>query len=230
MAEIKLSNLSFSYGSEEVLEGVNLHFSQGDFLGIIGSNGGGKSTLLKLILGLIPSPTPILNTFSSMGYVPQYALHNPHFPICVFDCVLMGRLKPLGKYTQEDRQIALECLESVGISALKDKKLQELSGGQRQKALIARALCTQAPLLILDEPTASLDTASKDSIFSLLSDLHAQGKSIILICHDLEYLLSFSTHIAHLQKTLRFYTLPQDRDKILGDFGCKHHLKGECDA
>lgn len=230
MAEIKLSNLSFSYGRERVLENINLHFTQGDFLGIIGSNGGGKSTLLKLILNLIASPTPLQNTFKSMGYVPQYAHHNPHFPICVFDCVLMGRLKPLGKYTQEDRQIAQECLERVGISHLKDKKLQELSGGQRQKALIARALCTQAPLLILDEPTASLDTDSKDSIFALLSELHSQGKSIILICHDLDYLLTFSTHIAHLQKTLRFYTLPQDKDKILGDFGCKHHLKGECDV
>lgn len=230
MAEINISNLSFSYGKERVLENINLHFSEGDFLGIVGSNGGGKSTLLKLILNLIPSPTPLQNTFSSIGYVPQYAIHNPHFPICVFDCVLMGRLKPLGKYSKEDKEIALSSLESVGISHLKDKKLQELSGGQRQKALIARALCTQAPLLILDEPTASLDSASTQSIFSLLDSLHKQGKSIILICHDLDYLLSFSTHIAHIQKSLKFYTLPQDKDKILGDFGCKHHLKGECDA
>lgn len=230
MAEIDISSLSFSYGKERVLENINLHFQEGDFLGIIGSNGGGKSTLLKLILNLIPSPILLTNTFSSIGYVPQHTLHNPYFPICVLDCVLMGRVKSLGQYTKEDREIALQSMQAVGISDLKDKKLQELSGGQRQKTLIARALCTQAPLLILDEPTASLDSASTQSIFSLLSSLHQEGKSIILICHDLDYLLTYSTHIAHIQKNSKFYSLPQDRDKILEDFGCKHHLKGECDA
>lgn len=230
MAEIKIQNLSFCYAGERVLENICLQIHQGDFLGIIGANGGGKSTLLKLILGLLPCNQNIYNSFSHIAYVPQHTSANPFFPLRVFECVLMGALSPIGQYTQSHRQRALESMQILKIEHLKDKKMQELSGGQRQKALIARAICTQAPLIILDEPTASLDHSSTQEIFSLLHHLNSLGITIVTICHDLELLLEVSTHIAHLQKTLSLYTIPKESQQLIEDFGCKHHLRGECDA
>lgn len=229
MGEIKIQNLCFSYGDERVLEGISLDVKSGEFLGIIGANGGGKSTLLKLILGLIPSKK-IQNTFSHIGYVPQHTLANPFFPLSAFECVLMGALKPMGKYTHNDRERALQSMKTLKIEHLKEKKMQDLSGGQRQKVLIARALCTHAPLMILDEPTASLDQASTQEIFHSLHQLHISGITIITICHDLELLLQNCTHIAHLRKKLSLYTMPIQKDQLLADFGCKHHLQGECDV
>lgn len=230
MAEIKIENLCFSYSGERVLENISLQVKQGDFLGIIGANGGGKSTLLKIILRLLPCTQKIYNSFSHIGYVPQHASANPFFPLSVFECVLMGALSPRGQYAQKDRERALESMKTLKIEHLKNKKMQELSGGQRQKVLIARAICTQAPLIILDEPTASLDQASTQEIFSYLHHLNTLGVTIITICHDLELLLEVSTHIAHLKKTLSFYSIPRDCQKLIEDFGCKHHLKGECDV
>ena len=230
MAEIKIQNLCFSYAGEHVLENISLEVRQGDFLGIIGANGGGKSTLLKLILGLLPCSQKIYNSFSHIGYVPQHTSANPFFPLNAFECVLMGTLSPRGQYTQEDRARALESMKTLKIEHLKNKKMQDLSGGQRQKVLIARAICTQAPLIILDEPTASLDRSSTQEIFSYLHHLNTLGATIITICHDLELLLEVSTHIAHLKKTLTFYTIPKDSQRLIEDFGCKHHLIGECDA
>lgn len=230
---IAIRNLSFSYQKQEVLSCINLDYTSSQFLGIIGNNGGGKSTLLKLILGLIDDPTHSINKYihpSKIGYVPQHITNNPNFPICVFDLVLMGRTKPFGLYTKEDKKIAQNTLEMLEISHLSNSNFNSLSGGQKQKTLIARALCGDLQILILDEPTAHIDAHSTLEIFALLSKLHKQGIGIIVVCHDLDLLLSYATHIAHLQTNLSLFEIPRQREELLQKFGCKHHLKGSCDA
>lgn len=230
---ISICDLSFSYGEREVLSHIHLDYISSQFLGIIGNNGGGKSTLLKLILGLINDPTHSINKRiypSKIGYVPQHITNNPNFPIRVFDLVLMGRTKPFGLYTKEDRQITQNILEMLEITHLSNSNFNSLSGGQKQKALIARALCGDSQVLILDEPTAHIDTHSTLEIFELLSKLHRKGKGIIVVCHDLELLLSHATHIAHLQTKLSLFEIPRQKEELLKEFGCKHHLQGNCDA
>ncbi|WP_051420541.1 metal ABC transporter ATP-binding protein [Helicobacter pametensis] len=230
---ISICNLSFTYNHQEVLSNLSLEYDCSQFLGIIGNNGGGKSTLIKLILGLIQDPTHAIHKDISpaqIGYVPQHITGNPNFPICVFDLVLMGCTRPFGLYTQADKQRTQEILHELNLAHLAHQNFNALSGGQKQKVLIARALCADSKLLILDEPTAHIDTHSTLEIFSLLSTLHSQGRGIIVVCHDLELLLTYATHIAHLQTTLSLFEIPRQREELLQEFGCKHHIKGNCDA
>lgn len=228
---IDIKDLNFSYHNQSILININLAYHSSQFLGIIGQNGGGKSTLLKLILGLIPHHLPIkLNLpIEQVGYVPQHQNYNPHFPICIEEIVKMGRVKPYGRYTQEDKQETLKALETLQITHLRHQKFTQLSGGQRQKVLLARALCANPKLLILDEPTASIDSFSTDEIFALLQTLHSQGVGIIVVCHDLSLLLTHCTHIAYMHNTLTVFSLPQEKDKLISTFGCKHHIIGHCD-
>lgn len=229
---IRIQNLSFSYADQEVLQKINLTYHSSQFLGIIGSNGGGKSTLIKLILRLLPLQNGILQAPPShhIGYVPQHISNNPNFPLRVFDLVLMGRTRSFGRYNKNDKARAFEALEILKISSLADQKFDSLSGGQKQKALIARALCADSKILILDEPTASIDAHATLEIFELLSKLHHNGIGIIAVCHDLNLLLSYATHIACLQTTLKLFAIPEQQEDLLAKFACKHHLKGACDA
>lgn len=230
---IQINGLNFTYANQTVLSNISLQYDCSQFLGIIGNNGGGKSTLLKLILGLLDDPSDAISRdlpISKIGYVPQHIANNPHFPICVFDLVLMGRTRPFGFYTSQDKKQVLKILEELHIAHLAHKNFNSLSGGQKQKTLIARALCADSQILILDEPTAHIDTHSTLEIFSLLSKLHSQGKGIITVCHDLELLLSHATHIAHLQTTLTCFAIPEQEQELIRAFGCKHHIKGNCDA
>lgn len=225
-ALISITDLSFAYQDQRVLENINLDYQLPEFLGIIGENGGGKSTLIKLILGLIDSPPCILKKLplSKIGYVPQHLFCNPNFPICVFDLVLMGRTKPFGLYGKKDKEKAKEALEMLKISHLSSYRFDLLSGGQKQKVLLARALCSDCELLILDEPTASIDTQARNEIFELLTQLNRTGIGIIAISHDLDLLLAHATQIAYLKKTLQLFKMPQEKGELLKYFGCKHHL------
>ncbi len=229
---IEIKNLCFSYGNEEVLSHINLDYESSSFLGITGNNGGGKSTLLKIILGLIDCKEGITRkiALSQIGYVPQHISSNPNFPIRVFDLVLMGRTRSFGFYNKEDRTKTQEALQKLNISHLAELKFDCLSGGQKQKVLIARALCSDSKLLILDEPTAHIDADSRLEIFELLSTLHKNGIGIIVVCHDLELLLSYANQIAYLQTKLSLFAIPSQRDKLLERFACKHHLKGNCNV
>lgn len=225
-ALISIANLNFAYQNQEVLKNINLNYQLPDFLGIIGENGGGKSTLIKLILGLIDSPSPILRTLplSEIGYVPQHLSYNPNFPICVFDLVLMGRTKPFGLYGKKDKLEVSRVLEMLKISDLAPYRFDVLSGGQKQKVFLARALCSDCKLLILDEPTASIDIQARNEIFELLAQLNHAGIGIIVICHDLDLLLAHTTHIAYLKTTLDLFKIPEEKTDLLKYFGCKHHL------
>ncbi|TKX34028.1 metal ABC transporter ATP-binding protein [Campylobacter taeniopygiae] len=218
MEFFSIKNLNYSYNKECVLKNIDLIYDNQDFLSIIGPNGAGKSTLIKLILGLLNSHNTI--TFkqikkSEIGYVPQHTLANPNFNPRVLEVVLMGLInkKRFGFYKQEDKNKALKALEKVQMQDFWNKKINELSGGQRQRVFIARALVDECKMLILDEPTASVDSKSAIQIFELLKSLHEKGIGILLVCHDINLVLVYSDKIAHLNKELFLHSNQKEKKK-----------------
>jgi zinc transport system ATP-binding protein len=192
---IEIKNLNFSYNSQPVLRDVNLTVNQGDFVAMIGPNGGGKTTLLKLMLGLLNADSGALRIFNKppqdvshrIGYVPQDVHINKNFPISALDVVLMGKLKPgrgWSRHSPQDRLAAVNALNQVDMKKFRDHRIGELSGGQKQRVFVARALVTDPELLFLDEPTASIDTRGQNEFYSLLKELN-KTISIIVVSHDL---------------------------------------------
>ncbi|WP_321151351.1 ABC transporter ATP-binding protein, partial [Campylobacter jejuni] len=211
MLFFEISNLNYAYNNEIILKNINLSYDNKDFLSIIGPNGAGKSTLVKLILGLLKSKNEIhfkALQRKEIGYVPQHTLANPNFCPRVLEIVLMGLVskKIFGFYGKKDKEKAMQALKSVGMEKFWNKTIDSLSGGQRQRVFIARALASECKMLILDEPTASVDNKSAIQIFELLSSLHQKGMGILLICHDINLVLAYSDKIAHLNKELFLHT------------------------
>ena len=212
---IKIRNLNFSYDKQVVLEGINLDYSSDEFLAIIGPNGGGKSTLLKLILGLLKPQSGEIKLFGKepsdvskfIGYVPQNFLSNQSFPMMVLEVVLMGLIdkKIFGFYSKDEKALALSALEKVGMREFANARIGELSGGQRQRVYIARALCANAKVLILDEPTASIDTKGQAEIYEILKGINANGVGVVLVSHDLNIVLNYATKIAYVSKNLHIH-------------------------
>ena len=212
---IKIRNLNFSYDKQVVLEDINLEYSSDEFLAIIGPNGGGKSTLLKLILGLLKPQSGEIKLFGKepsevskfIGYVPQNFLSNQSFPMMVLEVVLMGLIdkKIFGFYSKDEKALALSALEKVGMSEFANARIGELSGGQRQRVYIARALCANAKVLILDEPTASIDTKGQAEIYEILKGINANGVGVVLVSHDLNIVLNYATKIAYVSKNLHIH-------------------------
>mgnify|MGYP000875206878 FL=1 len=236
---VQIENLSVYYGQTPALTKVSLEVEQGEYLGLLGPNGGGKSTLLKTILGLVPVSSGTVRVFgdkpskvrSHIGYVPQFASIDRSFPITVLEVVLTGRLRrgisPFFRYSGRDREIAEELLERVGLKELKSRRISELSGGQFQKMLIARALAVQPSLLLLDEPTASVDAASQEQIYCLLEEL-SKSMTIILVTHDLLAVSSKVHRLACLNGSLVYYGEPRLSEKILSSlYGCRLDLLGK---
>lgn len=212
---VRLEHIWFSYGPEPVLEDLDLFLKPLDFLSIIGPNGGGKTTLLKLLLGLIKPTKGEIQVLGmrpehsrrQIGYVPQNTTIDTRFPITVWDVALMGRLGriPLArKYRAEDRELAAEALQKVKMYELRDRQIGKLSGGQQQRALIARALVTNPRLLLLDEPTASVDSQIKRDIYDLLVELNEQ-MTIIMVSHDIGVVSSYTKTIACLNRKLVYH-------------------------
>lgn len=233
---LKIENLSVYYESTPALEGVSLEVADGDYLGIIGPNGGGKTTLLKVILGLIhPTAGSVLVYGKSpghagvkIGYVPQIAQMDRRFPITAFEVVLTGRLgrvpKPLHRYTKADREAATQALERVGIAELAARPISALSGGEFQRLLIARALAAEPKLLLLDEPTASVDAASRERIYSLLGEL-SRSMTVILVTHDILAVSSQVRSIACLSGRLVYHGEPKlDANTMNALYGCPVEL------
>lgn len=229
---VHIENLSVHYGHTPAIMGVCLDVSDGEYLGIIGPNGGGKSTLLKAILGLIPVSSGNISIYggnahknrSLVGYVPQFALLNRKFPISLFEVVLTGHLKqgiaPFFRYSSKDNESVYTLLEKVGITDLANRQISELSGGEFQKMLIARALATNPKLLLLDEPTASVDAASRDQIYSLLAELN-KNMTIILVTHDLLAVSSQVNRLACLNGQLVYHGEPELTEKVVNNlYGC----------
>ncbi|MEW6593367.1 MAG: ATP-binding cassette domain-containing protein [Thermodesulfobacteriota bacterium] len=205
-AVVTIRGLDFAYTTGPlILENVTLDIAPLDSLCIVGPNGGGKTTLLKLILGLLKPNRGEIRVLGMtpeaarlrVGYVPQYARYDPLFPVTVLDVVLMGRLNRLivGRYTRQDREAAREALAEMGLADLERRLFAEISGGQRQRTLIARALAASGELLILDEPTANIDAASEEHLFKILERLN-QRLTVMLVTHDVGFASKFFKSIA----------------------------------
>jgi zinc transport system ATP-binding protein len=197
---IRIKGLDFAYNGTFILEGVNLDIMARDSLCIVGPNGGGKTTLLKLILGLLKPNRGEIEVLGlppeksrlRIGYVPQYARYDPQFPVTVLDVVLMGRLNRIfcGPYAKKDKEAALAALAEMDLADLAGRLFAEISGGQRQRVLIARALAAEGELLILDEPTANIDAASEEHLFELLTKLN-ERLTVMLVTHDVGFASNF---------------------------------------
>jgi zinc transport system ATP-binding protein len=217
--EIEVRDLGFSYGAAPVLEGVSLSVSTGEFLGIVGPNAGGKSTLLRLILGLLAPQTgqirvlgrPPREVSRQIGYVPQYPGFPRDFPITVEQAVLLARIGGRGErrfaqlwpggYGRRDRESAQRSLAEVEALDLAHRRLGSLSGGQLQRVLLARALACEPRILILDEPTANIDQRLEGDIFDLLRRLNAR-LTILVVSHDIGFISSYVTRVACVNRTL----------------------------
>jgi zinc transport system ATP-binding protein len=212
---LEIEDLWVKYDSAPVLEKVNLSLYHRDFLGIIGPNGGGKTTLLRAILGLIdPARGKILimgrppsHGREFIGYVPQYSLFDRDFPVSVRDVVLMGRLgakKLFRNYRTADIDTAHEALESVDMLQFQDRQIGKLSGGQQQRVFVARALVTEPKLLLLDEPMASVDTTMQEEFYQLLARLK-EKMAIIIVSHDISAVSIYVDKIACLNRRLFYH-------------------------
>ena len=214
---VSVDDVSFSYTAREVLTDISLAVDRGEYVGIVGPNGSGKSTLLRLLLGLHEPDDGWIELFGhpaddfidreKVGYVAQDVTENTkRMPITVKEVVLMGRFAHVGfgRITSDDRERASEALATVGISHLADRKITHLSGGQRQRAYIARALASEAELLVLDEPTVGVDAESVDAFFELLADLNDDGMTILLVEHDIGAVITHASRVICLNRELYF--------------------------
>jgi len=222
---VRLTDIWVHYDGMPVLEGINLSIEHGDFLGIIGPNGGGKTTLLKVILGLIkPSRgkvsvlgKPPERTRNNIGYVPQYNLFDRNFPINIWNAVLMGRYGRAGllrRYSKEDKNTAQKALQTVGMLDYKNRQIGKLSGGEQQRIFIARALVSEPRLLLLDEPTASVDSTMQTEFYELLERLKQQ-MSIVLVSHDIGAVSIYVDKIACLNRQLFYHGSKEIKPEVL---------------
>lgn len=219
MPVISLENVNFSYQNTPVLKNVSFAIEQGEFVGVIGPNGGGKTTLLKLLMGFLKPSSGKIEIFNKppqsalqqMAYVPQTARFDKQFPISVLELVLEGRLSRLpwyGRFSQEDKKAAIESLEKVGMGRFKNAPFGTLSGGQAQRALIARALVSNPQILLLDEPTASVDSQAESWIYDILKEL--SGKiTIVMVTHNLKTAIELVGRVVCVQSSV-FILKPQE--------------------
>ncbi|WP_428737995.1 metal ABC transporter ATP-binding protein [Sulfurimonas sp.] len=198
---IEIESLSFKHKQESILEDINLCVDEKDFLALIGPNGGGKTTLLKLILGLYKAQSGSIKIYSdTIAYVPQNTNININFPIKAIEVVMMGDL------SNKSRANAMDVLKQVGMQNFADKKIGSLSGGQRQRVMIARALFANPQILLLDEPTSNIDVNGQKQIYDLLKKLN-KYITIIVVSHDLSVVLQYANKVAHINKTLTFHDI-----------------------
>jgi zinc transport system ATP-binding protein len=207
---VEIKDLTAGYDDEAVVQNINLEIKHREFFGLIGPNGGGKTTLLKVMLGLLPPMKGSVKIYGEspekgrkkIGYVPQYSQFDRDYPITVMNVVIMGRRKEKGLrpwYSSEDKKMALQALDQVNLLEKKDDHISHLSGGQKQRVFIARALAGKPKLLLLDEPTASVDAKIEESIYELLTELNKEV-TIVLVTHDIGIVSSHVNSIACLNR------------------------------
>lgn len=222
---VHAQGVSFAFNHHSVLEKVDLLVRQGDFLAVLGPNGGGKTTLLRLLLGILRPQSGRISVLGAapgamprkVGYVPQHTNIHPQFPVSVEDVVLLGRLPHRliwRDFKEEDRAAAKKALERVGLWDLRDRRIGNLSGGQRQRVFIARALATNPELLFLDEPTASVDREFQTALYDLLKALNV-SMTIIVVSHDLSILSSYVKSVACVNRTLYYHDRAEFTQEML---------------
>lgn len=226
---IELTNVTFSYVNEyePAVKDISLTVHKGDYLGIVGPNGGGKSTLLKLMLGILTPQKGTIKIFGTditrfkdrykIGYVSQQVTHiDPHFPMTVEEAVMMGRYPKLGLFhfpAKKDRDMVKEALCQVEMLQFKNKLIGDLSGGQQQRVFIARVLAGQPEIIVLDEPTVGVDMKTQKQFYSLLQKLHTElNLTLILVSHELDIVVHEATEIAYINRELVYCGFP---DKFL---------------
>ena len=220
MAQLICQNLSVGYDSQTVLQDINFTVNPGDYLYIMGENGSGKSTLMKTILGLIPPIGGKIQTGDGLrgneiGYLPQQTTAQKDFPASVREIVLSGcqghcGLRPF--YSKEEKRLAADSMERMGIGSLAGRSYRELSGGQQQRVLLARALCATRKMLLLDEPVSGLDPKAADKMYRLIDDLNQHdGITILMLSHDISAAIRYASHILHVGETVFFGTEEQYR-------------------
>lgn len=216
---IEFHDVSFAYQDIPVLVNASFQIIKGEFVGVIGPNGGGKTTLLKLIMGFLTPTSGMIRIFGQqpsavrrkIAYVPQNTRFDKQFPITVLEVVLLGRLSHLpwhGRYSKDDYAAAYDSLQKVGLSEYADRAYGTLSGGQAQRVLIARALASDPSLLLLDEPTASVDTKVEMEIYDLLQRLQG-SMTILMVTHDLNVAIEHVKKVICVQNTVAMLT-PQN--------------------
>lgn len=228
---ISVRHLYAGYERETILEDVNLEVYERDFIGIIGPNGGGKSTLLKVILGLLPPQRGEVRVLGldvrqgrqHIGYVPQFVEADRTFPVSVWETVGMGLLtgwRPFRRFSAQDNDRIARALSAVGMLALRTKVMGELSGGQRQRVFIARALVSDPQILLLDEPTASVDPEATNDVYAVLQQLN-QRMAILLISHDMMAVSAFTKTVACLNRQLVYHQSKELTSEMLESvYGC----------
>jgi len=221
---IKIENVSVKYGNIEALRDLNFTIEEGDYIGIIGSNGGGKSTLLKTILGLVKpyngsitfKNTTLKKSNIRLGYVPQINELNKKFPITVKEVILTSKLpekmKAFHRYSAQDNLEVEEVLKRVGLLDNQHRHISELSGGEFQKMLIARALVLNPDVLLLDEPTAMIDTKSQKQIYSIIKRL-SENMTIVLVTHHVHEATKQAKKLIWLEKNILAEGDPQEVSK-----------------
>ncbi len=221
----RLQHVSYAYNSHTVLENVDLTISAGDFAAVIGPNGGGKTTLLKLLLGLLKPRSGTVTLFGQapakaahrVGYVPQDVHINRFFPLTVLELALMGRLGPgrlLRRYSAKDLTAAEAALDRMEMLAYRKARLDELSGGQRQRVFIARALASEPEALFLDEPAAGVDSVGQKDLYSHLKELNDR-MTILVVTHDLLVLSTYVKSVVCVNRSLVHHPSPEVTENML---------------
>ena len=207
MAILTANELAVGYERQPVLKNINFQIEEGDYFCIVGENGSGKTTLMKTILGLLPPVEGSIEVGQGLmknqiGYLPQQSDVQRDFPATVYEIVLSGCQNSLKGffYSKTQKKMALENIEKMGISHLKNKCYRQLSGGQQQRVLLARALCATTKVLLLDEPVAGLDPNVTKEMYELIGQLNSQGLTVIMISHDLENVKKYATAIFDVNK------------------------------
>jgi len=226
-AAVQIDGLWFSYDSQVVLRDVNLRIQPTERVCIVGPNGGGKTTLLKLILGLLRPTRGTVRVFGRtpeqarrrVGYTPQHAVFDPSFPASVLDVAIMGRLsktRPWGPFRRADRAAATEALREVGMYELRKRSFSQLSGGQRQRVLIARALASRPDLLLLDEPTANLDVGVEQELYELLGRL-GERLTVVVVSHDIGFVSELVNKVVCVQSTVAVHPTSELTGDLMRD-------------
>lgn len=221
---VKIENVAFAYDGQLVLDDVNLQIKPQDFVCVVGPNGGGKTTLLKLMLGLLEPQRGAVRVLGErpekvcrqVGYVPQHSHVDPQFPASVLDVVLMGRLgrtRRFGPFRKKDRTWAKDALRLMGLEKLPTRGFSTLSGGQRQRVLIARALAGEPELLLLDEPTSNLDVAAETELHEYLDNL-SRDITVVIVSHDIGFVTRYVRTVVCVNRTVQTH----HTHEITGEF------------
>ncbi|MGN1313396.1 MAG: metal ABC transporter ATP-binding protein [Lachnospiraceae bacterium] len=235
MALLTIQNLSLGYDSHAIVENLNFSVNSGDYLCIVGENGSGKTTLMKTLLHLQePISGQILVgdglKINEIGYLPQQTVVQRDFPASVGEIVLSGcqgrcGLRPF--YNREEKKLAEENIERMGLTELANRCYRELSGGQQQRVLLARALCATRKVLLLDEPVSGLDPKVTAEMYDLISRLNQEGVTVIMISHDVSAAVRFASHILHIGSTVFFGTKEEYLKSTAGRFFLMQQKGGE---